>query len=183
MMRAISSALWCLSLAACCPAPRTARVDTVFGSYNPNAADGRGGFTHLKSLVGNWEAAREDQKQVRASYKLISGDSVLMETYATPSGRETMTAYHPDGPRLMLTHYCAQGNQPRLQATVVAPEYISFKYFDASNLANTQDRLVRLELSFKDANTFERSETYHLATGGVETTVLVFHRIEGATKT
>lgn len=176
-MKGAAAALACVAgLCACASTERTARVDTVFGSYNPNAADGRAGFAHMKQLVGAWEATRDDGKKMRASYKEIAGGSVLMETYTTPSGKETMTAYHPDGRRLMLTHYCAQGNQPRLQAIVVTEHFIKFSYIDASNLTDAQDLLATLTITFKDENTLERTETYRLASGGTETTVLVFRR-------
>lgn len=180
---AVLSLLLPFAIACGCPTSRTARVDTIYGSYNPEAADGRAGFAQLKTLVGSWKATRSDGKDVHAHYKEISGGSVLMETYVTPSGRETMTAYHPDGRHLMMTHYCAQGNQPRLQAIAVARDAISFKYFDASNVEDKQDLMVTLAFRFRDASTFERNETYRLATGGLETTTLVFQRVAALSQT
>jgi hypothetical protein len=45
-----------------------------------------------------------------------------------------------DGPnRLLLTHYCAVGNQPRMQASAASDgKTITFNFLDATNLDNPQ---------------------------------------------
>src|SRR5262249_12030735 len=80
----------------------------------PNAGPPPVAFSRLKTLVGEWEAKTQKGASIRVSYRLVSNDSVLVQTFITASGKETVTAFHPDGARLMATHYCAQGNQPRL---------------------------------------------------------------------
>ena len=50
------------------------------------------------------------------SYKVVSGGSALMETIREPNGTEMVTGFHPDGDRLLMTHYCSLGNQPRMRA-------------------------------------------------------------------
>src|SRR5262249_23574462 len=71
-------------------------------------------FARLKTLAGDWEARTEKGSVIRVSYRLVSNDSVLVQSFVTGSGKETMTVFHADGARLLATHYCAQGNQPRL---------------------------------------------------------------------
>ena len=49
-----------------------------------------------------------------------------------------ITMFNLDGPnRLLMTHYCAAGNQPRMQASV-SPDgkTITFNFVDATNLAS-----------------------------------------------
>jgi len=47
-----------------------------------------------------------------------------------------LTVYHLDGDRLLLTHYCMAGNQPRMQARSFNPESgeLEFQFLDATNL-------------------------------------------------
>jgi len=47
-----------------------------------------------------------------------------------------ISVYHLDGDRLILTHYCEVGNQPRMQATSFDPKSneIDFNFLDATNM-------------------------------------------------
>jgi len=48
------------------------------------------------------------------------------------------TAFHMDGDRLMLTHYCVAKNQPRLEATSFEDggRTVVFTYVDGGNIPN-----------------------------------------------
>jgi hypothetical protein len=48
------------------------------------------------------------------------------------------TVYYPDGDRLLLTHYCVAGNQPRMQARAFNAETgeLKFEFLDATNLVS-----------------------------------------------
>src|SRR5205823_2190701 len=117
-------------------------------------------FARLKTLAGNWDA-----KGVRVSYRMVSNDSVLVQTFTTASGKETMTVFHPDGARLIATHYCAQGNQPRLRLDPSSTaDRLIFVYLDATNLARPQaSHLVRLELRLDSPTEYTEIETYEEA--------------------
>jgi hypothetical protein len=41
----------------------------------------------LQGLVGNWEAKRADDSVTQITYKLVSADSVLLESWKSASGR------------------------------------------------------------------------------------------------
>ena len=62
----------------------------------------------LSELTGNWSSVGE--RPIRVSYRSISNDLATVEQWRTPSGRETMTVYTVDGPSMLVTHYCGQGN-------------------------------------------------------------------------
>lgn len=136
-------------------------------------------FETLGSNVGDWEATSPNGKTLRLSYRLVSAGSVLVETFGVGSGRETLTVYHLDGPDLILTHYCAQGNQPRLRMDPASGKgAVAFDFFDATNLASPKDsHLQRLEVRLIDADHFDRAETYR-ADGKDDTSVLKLSRVK-----
>lgn len=104
----------------------------------PNAG-ASAAFARLKTLAGDWEAQTKDGK-AHLSYELVSGGTAVMER-ETGDGRPVMlTVYYVDGDRLLLTHYCMAGNQPRMQAQQFHPETgeLVFDFLDATNLPNAQ---------------------------------------------
>lgn len=103
-------------------------------SDNVSAAEA---FSRLKTLEGNWVGDTQMGK-VQLSYELIAGGTSLVEREKGEKMPEMMTVYFVDGDRLLLTHYCMAGNQPRMQATSFNPESgdLEFHFLDATNLAN-----------------------------------------------
>jgi hypothetical protein len=118
-------------------------------------------FARLRALVGGWES--DDRRPVRVGYRMISADSALVETWATGSGRETMTLFHPDGARVIATHYCAQGNQPRLVLDAADTSALHFRFLDGTNLDPAASRLTDMVLRM-EGDTLVRIDTY--TTGG-----------------
>jgi hypothetical protein len=101
------------------------------------AADGSKAFDKLKSLEGSWSGKTADGHTVQVSNRVTSGGSVLMSEI---TGHEDMiTMFHMDGGRLLMTHYCAAGNQPRMVASL-SPDgkTITFDFLDATNLLPSQ---------------------------------------------
>jgi hypothetical protein len=134
---------------------------TMLLAATPVASQADAAFTTLKTMVGDWEAQVAPDRTLRVSYRLISKDTVLAETWTTPSGTTTMTLFHLDGTRLLATHYCAQGNQPRLKLARVTNGVFAFEYQDATNLkSKSHSHLRRLELGPIDADRLTRRETY-----------------------
>jgi hypothetical protein len=77
-----------------------------------------------------------------------------------------VTMYHMDNNRLMLTHYCAAQNQPRMQAQVSDDgKTFTFDFIDATNLASPGDGHMRkLVLTIVDKDHF--TEHWFFATKG-----------------
>jgi hypothetical protein len=70
-------------------------------------------FSRLKALVGDWDVESSNSK-AHSRFELIAGGSALLEHFAERDGQEMLTAYHLDGSRLVLAHYCIAGNQPQI---------------------------------------------------------------------
>jgi len=108
-------------------------ADPKSGASNDAAA----AFARLKTLVGEWEANTPPGK-ARLTYELTGGGTALVERESADNMPGMMTVYHLDGSRVVLTHYCMAGNQPRMQAGGINPETgeIQFQFLDITNLAS-----------------------------------------------
>ncbi|MCA9639707.1 MAG: hypothetical protein H6718_16835 [Polyangiaceae bacterium] len=127
-------------------------------------------------LPGSWSAQLPNGKQLTESFSLVSNESVLVEDFVPPNGRKTVSVYHPDQQSLMLTHYCGQGNQPRLRAAEVNADSIVLRFLDATNVSGDASVLVEKRLHFIDADAFDQTEIYRGANGELEETVFHFKR-------
>jgi hypothetical protein len=138
---------------------------STYASDPPTSDKSDKAFEQLKSLAGTWKLVMpKSAKQVafRISYRIISRGTALVETFGDPMADVTETIYHLDGRHLMLTHYCAQGNQPRLRlAADSAANKLHFEFQDATNLRNLNDsHLVDLRFEFEPGGYLRREETY-----------------------
>ena len=118
--------------AAAAPAPAPAR---------PTSA----ALERFKTLAGEWVAA-EDGDMVKkgdlvARYAVTASGSAVVETVFPGSEHEMVTVYHADGPDLVLTHYCMEGNQPRMRAKGAAQgSRFDFAYDGGTNIDPKRDR-------------------------------------------
>jgi hypothetical protein len=92
-------------------------------------------FAALSKLQGRWEGEFANGRKHSVDYRLSAGGSVLVETWTLGPQRESITMYHLDGDRLLATHYCPQGNQPRLKLVDDGnPDRLSFAFVDGTGL-------------------------------------------------
>jgi hypothetical protein len=68
---------------------------------------------------------------------VIAGGSVVLERFTEPGGAEMLTAYHLDGDKLVLTHYCMAGNEPHMVAERfdAGSGELSFAFAGGANIA------------------------------------------------
>jgi len=126
---------------------------------NVTAADA---FKQLTSLNGNWEGKFPDGRSHTVSYRLTAAGSVLVETWTLGPNRESLTLYSTDGSHLIATHYCPQGNQPRLRLVQGNDSTkLSFEFLDGTNLqVQGKAHQHAFWLRIDGPNSFTRSETY-----------------------
>jgi hypothetical protein len=102
-------------------------------------SDAQKSFEKLKTLAGSWEGTLEG-KPLQVSLRVTSMGNALMHEM-TGAGRpdDPISLFHLDGDRLLMTHYCDAGNQPRLVATI-SPDgkTITFNFLEATNLLSSQ---------------------------------------------
>ena len=97
------------------------------------SANAQESFDKLKLLSGSWEGRNSQGEPLTVAYRLTAGGSALMSEI---HGHDDMIRmFHMDGDRLLMTHYCGAGNQPRMQAKV-SPDgkTFAFDFVDGTNL-------------------------------------------------
>jgi hypothetical protein len=124
-------------------------------------------FEKMKSLAGKWDleepsavepGAKPDESQAKPKqivvYRVTSAGSAVEETLFPGTPHEMVTMYHLDGDALMLTHYCAVGNQPHMRATKFDnPSQIAFGFAGGTNMnPATDSHMHDLTLTFVDAD-------------------------------
>lgn len=132
-------------------------VGVAFATAAPPAGGGNkpaAGKTHdaassaaldrFKALAGEWVAAEDGEMYKKgdlvARYAVTASGSAVVETVFPGSPHEMVTVYHADGSDLVLTHYCMEGNQPRMRARNVTGSRIDFAFDGGTNIDPKKDR-------------------------------------------
>jgi len=130
-------------------------------------------FDEMKKLEGHWSSEQKEHP-AEVTYKLSSGNSILIETMSMPNHAEMITIYHPDGEDLALTHYCMLGNQPRMKASKdQKPGSIKFDADGGSNMKPDDKHMHTLTITFVDPDHLRQEWT--LFDGGKEQTVVTIN--------
>ena len=123
----------------------------------------------FKNLAGEWVAAEDGDKVKKgdlvARYAVTASGSAVVETVFPGSEHEMVTVYHADGPDLVLTHFCMEGNQPRMRARAAQGPRFDFAYDGGTNIDPKRDRHMHsatFDLAGKDEI---RSEWNEIAEG------------------
>jgi hypothetical protein len=102
-----------------------------------HAGDAASAFERIKGLAGSWEGTTKAGK-AHLTYEVVSGGNAVLEREAVEGMPPMLTVYYLDGDRLLLTHYCMAGNEPRMQARHFdsANGELKFEFLDATNLSS-----------------------------------------------
>lgn len=139
--------------------------------------DAQKAFNAIKNMPGTWEQQTPDGHTLQVTFKVVSGGSAVMSEIVD-SREDMISMIHLDGPdRLLLTHYCGVGNQPRMEASF-SPDgkVITFHYVDATNLATPDAaHMKQMVLTLIDDN--HHKEQWSFAGQGKDhTAVFDLHR-------
>ncbi len=117
-------------------------------------SDGKKTFDTLKALQGTWEGKNAQGQPLKVTFRETSGGSALLSEIHGMGPENMVSMIHMDGDRLLMTHYCGAGNQPRMKATL-APDgkSVAFDFTDATNLASPEAGHMRhVVFSMPDAD-------------------------------
>ena len=126
-------------------------------------SDSEKSFAQLKSLSGEWTGKGPTGNPMEVSFREVAAGSSVMSEIRGHGPENMVSMFHLDGPnRLLITHYCGAGNQPRMLATT-SPDgkTITFNYLDATNLATPDaGHINQLVIVMLDANHHTEDWTY-----------------------
>jgi hypothetical protein len=92
-----------------------------------------------------------------------------------------VTVYHADGSDLVLTHYCMEGNQPRMRARESTGTRITFAYDGGANIDPARDRHMHSAwFEFVGADEIRNEWTEHQ--GGKAVLVVGSHLVRKAAR-
>ena len=117
------------------------------------AVDGKTAFERLKSLAGTWQGRAghgQAGEPATVTFRVASGGSVVEETLFPGTPHEMISMYHLVDGELVLTHYCAMANQPRMRL---------------DRKSSTAERLV---FAFDGGTSFDPAKDTHIHSGVVE---------------
>jgi hypothetical protein len=123
------------------PPPRAAAEPPP--AARPAAPDHKAAFEKLKALAGAWEgkAGHGDPLQpASVRWETISAGTAVMETLFPGTPHEMRSVYFLDGGELVLTHYCAMGNQPRMRLSPASTDgTLVFEFAGGTNVDPAKD--------------------------------------------
>jgi hypothetical protein len=142
-----------LMLIACTAGARSADVPA-------KASHAHSGFERLKKLAGTWVEADKDGEatdKIVSVIRVTAAGSAVHETLFPGQPQEMISIYHLDKGDLVMTHYCALGNQPRMKAEpAAAKNQIRFAFAGGTNLDPAKDlHMHEATLTFVDDDHIE----------------------------
>jgi hypothetical protein len=115
-------------------------------------SDANKSFDLLKGMEGNWAGKNQQGETVHVSFRLTAGGSALMSEIQGRGREDMITMFHMDGDRLLMTHYCGAGNQPRMKVIASDAQSVSFEFFDGTNIGPGDGHMQHVTFTQPDSN-------------------------------
>jgi hypothetical protein len=122
--------------------------------------DARKSLDEIRALDGAWAGKASSGAPVKVDFREAAGGSAVMSEIEGHGNMVSM--FHLDNDRLLMTHYCNIGNQPRMAASV-SPDgrVLTFNFVDATNLATPDaGHMQQVVFTLIDANHHNEEWTF-----------------------
>ena len=98
-------------------------------------SDARQALDQIKMLDGSWRGKNSQGEPLTITFRETAGGSAILSEIEGEHAHDMVSMIHLDNGRLLMTHYCTTGNQPRMSASL-SPDgkSVTFNYVDATNL-------------------------------------------------
>ena len=111
----------------------------------------------VTALEGRWEGSDPSGNAFVTEFEVIAQGTAVRETMFPDSPHEMTNMYTLDGNTLVMTHYCAGGNQPHMRATAIEANTMVFQPDGVSDLKQDEEQYMgAMTLVVKDADTIEQ---------------------------
>tara|TARA_R110000824_G_scaffold287042_1_gene475189 strand:- start:197 stop:700 length:504 start_codon:yes stop_codon:yes gene_type:complete len=157
----------------------TATITLASPALAEDLAPAPSAFEQMSTLAGHWKREGQDGSKFHIEFELTANNSVLVERWVSRGKTHSLTLYHRDKADVVATHYCPQGNQPRMKmSTPDGAAKIVFDFWDATNLVNpTDNHQHSLSFDLSEPGRVTRAEIY-LSSAGEEPSEMVLVRTE-----
>ena len=115
-------------------------------------SDAKKSFDLMKSMEGKWVGKNAKGQSIEVTFRATAGGSALMSEIHGHGPENMVTMFHLDGDRLIMTHYCGAGNQPRMKVISADAKSVSFEFFDGTNIGPGDGHMQTATFSQPDAN-------------------------------
>ena len=150
MNSALITAAACLLALASCQSTTQSSVDA-----DPELRKSL--FDAVASLEGRWEGATPDGSSGYTTFEVTSNSSVIRECMLVGTPNEMTNMYTLDGNDLVMVHYCAMGNQPKMRAAAAEDGTIAFAFDSVADLgAPDEVYMGEMTLVILDENRIEQ---------------------------
>ncbi len=130
----------------------TTLIVILSASFAAAGSDAHKTFDRLKGLEGNWAGKNQQGQPVEVTFLMTAGGSALMSEIHGHGPENMITMFHMDGDRLLMTHYCGAGNQPRMKVVSSDAKSVSFEFFDGTNIGPGDGHMQHVTFSQPDAD-------------------------------
>lgn len=114
-------------------------------------------FSVVSALEGEWKGEAADGQPGVSTFEVTSNGSAVRETMLPGTPYEMTNMYTLDGNALVMTHYCAGGNQPTMRAESFADGRCEFRFEGVRDLkAEDEVYMGEMTLVIVDEDTIEQ---------------------------
>jgi hypothetical protein len=115
-------------------------------------SEGHKQFDQLKTLEGKWVGKNNQGQPIEVTFRMTAGGSALMSEIHGHGPENMITMFHMDGDRLLMTHYCGAGNQPRMKVVSADAKSVSFEFMDGTNIGPGAGHMQHATFTASDAD-------------------------------
>ncbi|HKM84863.1 MAG TPA: hypothetical protein VJW96_01560 [Terriglobales bacterium] len=127
-------------------------IIVLSASFVVAQSDAHKSFDLLKGMEGNWAGKNNQGQPVEVTFRMTAGGSALMSEIHGHGPENMITMFHMDGDRLLMTHYCGAGNQPRMKVISADAKSVSFEFFDGTNIGPGDGHMQHVTFTQPDAD-------------------------------